>query len=120
MEGEDECIASEGENDSRYKYSSAKKWRKKLPDEGTATARGGDGDGDGGEGGPRRKRLELRLRLTMFYGYQVVGDAQPEAKVTFPKLRQVVGTLGSTEFERVAFEDAPPDHVVTAAELASW
>ena len=29
---EDECIASEGENNDRYKYSSAKKWRKKAAD----------------------------------------------------------------------------------------
>ena len=29
---EDECIASEGENNDRYKFSSAKKWRKKTTD----------------------------------------------------------------------------------------
>ena len=68
-----------------------------------------------------QRRLELRLRLTMFYGYQVVeASAQPQATIMRPNLMQLVGTLGSTKFPHITFVEAPPDHVVTAAEIATW
>ena len=95
---------------------------KALPDDDGSMAMGGDREG-------RRKRLALRLRLTMFYGYQVVEEANDGSKpaaaagaaaIMRPKLKQEVGTLGSTKFERIFFAEAPPDHVVTAAEIASW